>query len=72
MNLLHRRATNGHRNQREVAMIEFADIFAYDLSSAVFTMGGIMLLTAAIFAVAMMNRVPTTVRAFDMAPAFGL
>lgn len=53
-------------------MIEFADIFAYDLSTQVFMIGTSVLVAAAGLAVAWMNRVPTSVRAFDLAPAFGL
>jgi hypothetical protein len=53
-------------------MIEFADIFAYDLSSMVFTIGTTALVTLSLFMVAWANHVPSRVRAFDMAPAFGL
>jgi hypothetical protein len=53
-------------------MIEFADIFAYDLSTVVFMVGMTVMVTAGAVVVAWMNRVPTTVRALDLAPAFGL
>jgi len=53
-------------------MFEFADILAYDLSTVVFMAGSAAILTIAALMVARKNRVPTTVRAFDLAPAFGL
>jgi hypothetical protein len=53
-------------------MIEFADIFAYDLSSMVFTAGTCLLLTISLLAVAWTNHVPSRVSAFELAPAFGL
>ena len=53
-------------------MIQFADVFAYGVSTAVLMVGTSLLLTAATIMLARMNRVPTTVRAFEMAPAFGL
>jgi hypothetical protein len=56
----------------EDAMFEFADILAYDLRTVVFMAGSAAILTIAALMVARKNRVPTTVRAFDLAPAFGL
>jgi len=53
-------------------MIEFADIFAYDLSSVVFTIGTTALLTLSLLVVAWANHVPSRVSAFEMAPAFGM
>jgi hypothetical protein len=53
-------------------MLEFADIFAYDLSSIVFTSGTIVLLTVSLLATAWANHVPGRVSAFELAPAFGL
>jgi hypothetical protein len=72
MNFFRCRPTNDHRNPREDAMIQFADVFAYGVSTAVLMVGTSLLLTAATIMLARMNRVPTTVRAFEMAPAFGL
>jgi hypothetical protein len=51
--------------------MQFADIFAYDLNTVIVA-GPAVLLAAFAFAVAWINRVPTRVRAFDLAPAFGL
>lgn len=51
--------------------MEFADIFAYDLNTVVVA-GPAVVLAAFAVAVAWINRVPTRVRAFDLAPAFGL
>jgi hypothetical protein len=53
-------------------MIEFADIFAYDLSNMVFTAGTSLLLTIALLTVAWANHVPSRGSAFELAPAFGL
>jgi hypothetical protein len=57
---------------REEAMIEFADIFAYDLSSMVFTVGTGLLLTLSLLTVAWANHVPSRSSAFELAPAFGM
>jgi hypothetical protein len=51
--------------------MQFADIFAYDLNTVIVA-GPALLLAALAFAVARINRVPTRVCAFDLAPAFGL
>jgi hypothetical protein len=51
--------------------MQFADIFAYDLNTLIVA-GPAVLLAVFAFAVARMNRVPTRVRALDLAPAFGL
>jgi hypothetical protein len=56
----------------EHAMIEFANILAYDLGTLVLMVGTAVMVTAGAVVVARMNRVPTTVRALDLAPAFGL
>ncbi|HEY4403060.1 MAG TPA: hypothetical protein VGN55_00300 [Xanthobacteraceae bacterium] len=53
-------------------MIEFADIFAYDLSGIVFTSGTIILLAICLLATAWANHVPSRVSAFESAPAFGM
>ena len=53
-------------------MIEFADIFAYDLSAIVFTTGTVILLTASLLVAAWANHVPSPISAFELAPAFGL
>jgi hypothetical protein len=52
-------------------MMEFADIFAYDLNTVILA-GPAVVLAVFSFAVAWMNHVPSRVRAFDLAPAFGL
>jgi hypothetical protein len=52
-------------------MMEFADIFAYDLNTVILA-GPAVVLAIFSFAVARMNHVPSRVRAFDLAPAFGL
>jgi hypothetical protein len=51
--------------------MEFANIFASDLNTVVLAGPAIVLAIFAL-AAAWRNRVPTRVRAFDMAPAFGL
>ena len=51
--------------------MEFADIFAYDLNTVIVA-GPAVLLAAFALAVASMNRVPSRVRALDLAPALGL
>jgi hypothetical protein len=56
---------------REDAMMEFADIFAYDLNTVILA-GPAVALALFSFAVAWMNHVPSRIRAFDLAPAFGL
>jgi hypothetical protein len=53
-------------------MIDFADIFAYGLGTFVLMVGTTVMVTAGAVKVARMNRVPTTVRALDLTPAFGL
>jgi hypothetical protein len=53
-------------------MIEFADIFAYDLSTVVFMVGSSVPLTISLLATAWANHVPSRVSAFEFAPAFGL
>jgi hypothetical protein len=53
-------------------MIEFADIFAYDLSSLVFTAGTCLLVTLGLLSVAWANHVPSRVSAFELTPAFGM
>jgi hypothetical protein len=52
-------------------MTEFANISVYDLNTLIMA-GPTVLLVAFALAVAFMNRVPSRVRAFDLAPAFGL
>jgi len=52
-------------------MIEFANIYAYDLNTVILA-GPAILLVAFALAAAWMNRVPSHVRAFDPAPASGL
>ena len=52
-------------------MIEFASIYAYDLNTLILA-GPTVLLAVFALAAAWMNRVPTRVRAFNPAPAFGL
>jgi hypothetical protein len=56
---------------REDAMMEFADIFAYDLNTVIVA-GPVVALALFSLAVAWLNHVPSRVRAFDLAPAFGL
>jgi hypothetical protein len=51
--------------------MEFADIFAYDLNTVVLA-GPAVVLAIFALATAWMNHVPSRVRAFDLAPAFGL
>jgi hypothetical protein len=51
--------------------MQFADIFAYDLNTAIVA-GPAVVLAIFTLAAAWMNHVPSRVRAFDMAPAFGL
>jgi len=51
--------------------MQFADIFAYDLNTVILA-GPAVLLAALALAAAWINRVPTRVRALDLAPAFGL
>jgi len=52
-------------------MIEFANISAIDLNTLV-TAGPTAILVVFALAVALMNRVPSRVSAFDLAPSFGL
>jgi hypothetical protein len=52
-------------------MMEFADIFAYDLNTVIVA-GPVVALALFSLAVAWLNHVPSRVRAFDLAPAFGL
>ena len=51
--------------------MEFADIFAYDLNTAILA-GPVFVLAIFSFAVPWMNHVPSRVRAFDLTPALGL
>ena len=51
--------------------MQFADIFAHDLSTVIVA-GSAVVLAALAFAAAWINRVPTRVRALDLVPAFGL
>ncbi|HEY6256054.1 MAG TPA: hypothetical protein VIY51_09710 [Xanthobacteraceae bacterium] len=51
--------------------MEFADISAYDLNTVILA-GPVVLLVIFALIAARMNRVPTRVRAFELAPAFGL
>jgi hypothetical protein len=51
--------------------MQFADIFAYDLNTVVLA-GPAVVLVAFALAAAWINRVPSRVRAFDLAPGFGL
>ena len=53
-------------------MIEFADVFAYDLSAVVFTTGTLALLTISLLAAAWANHAPSRVSAFELAPTFGM
>ena len=53
-------------------MTVFTDIFAYDPSTIVFMAGSAVLLAVLGIAAARMNRVPSHVRALELAPAFGL
>ena len=52
-------------------MMEFADIFAYDLNTVIVA-GPVVALALFSLAVARLNHVPSRVRAFDLAPTFGL
>jgi hypothetical protein len=52
-------------------MMEFADIFAYDMNTVILA-GPAVVLAIFALAAAWMNREPTRVRVFDPAPAFGL
>jgi hypothetical protein len=52
-------------------MIEFANIYAYDLNTVILA-GPVVLLVAFALAAARLNRVPSPIRTADPAPAFGL
>lgn len=52
-------------------MTEFANLFAYNLNTLVLA-GPTVVLVAFALAVACMNRVPSRIRALDLAPSFGL
>lgn len=52
-------------------MTEFANLFAHNLNTVVLATPTVVLVAFAL-AVALMNRVPSRVRALDLAPAFGL
>jgi hypothetical protein len=51
--------------------MQFADIFACD-PNTVIVAGAAVVLAILAFAAAWINRVPTRVRALDLAPSFGL
>jgi len=71
VNLFRFQPTNPYRTTPEEATMQFADIFAYNLNTLIVA-GPAVLLAAFAVAVAWMNRVPSRVRALDLAPAFGL
>jgi hypothetical protein len=51
--------------------MQIADILAYDLNTVILAGSGVVLAACAL-AAAWVNRVPTRVRALDLAPCFGL
>jgi hypothetical protein len=52
-------------------MMEFADIFFYDLNTVILA-GPAVLLAVFALAAAWLNHAPTPIRTVDLAPAFGL
>jgi uncharacterized protein YhhL (DUF1145 family) len=71
MNLLSNGVTKSHAStQWRVVMFEFADVFAYDLTSTVFVAGSFAALMVLAAAAIWMNRKPAMVTRFS--PSYGM
>jgi hypothetical protein len=56
----------------EGTMTEFADIFAYELSTIVYLASSVAVLMVAATALLWMGREPAAISAFEFAPEYGL